>query len=448
MTPLGTCLLLALVLPLAYLVAKRQYSRALCYGVFLLASQSRFLVFYTPGSMANATIHRIVLILLLLGWLRDPALRGRVRGAPMRRLFTFWLAAGSLSLAGSMDPGVSVRRYLSFILEIYVLFLLLSTSIRTPAQALAIARSVFLGLAVVAVLAVLERNAGFNPLPWLNTSSSELVAHADVISTMDHRILMGAGMAMGWPLGVGLLQVEGSRRRRTLTWVAVAMMLASCYWSTSRGPWLASVLVAATLLVLLPPRSRKPLLLLAVVAVIVLAAMPGVRDTLTKRAENTFAEDTLKHNTFMYRLELWRIAYAGISDSVWSFLFGNGPGAAGDSDFNWTLSYSGSDLEVWSWDNHYAALLYDTGMLGFLSFMALLATVFLYMLRLRSTAEGAQRTLLSCMIGSALVYAFMMSNVFIFAPQLTYVFWSLSAAALGMTRSFDIRDKALPAKQG
>jgi O-antigen ligase len=433
MTGLGTLVMVALLLPLAYMVFARQNNRALYYGVFLLASQSRFLVFDTPGGLANATIHRITLVLLLVGWMRQPALQGAIRQVPLRRLFTFWLAVGSLSLVGAVDPMLSLRRYLSFILEVYVLYLLLSMSIRTAAQAIGVVRSVFLGLTLVAAIAIVERNTGFNPLAWMNSAAVALVSDTDVVSTMDHRILMGAGMAMGWPLGLGLLRFEtGAPRRRALLWVAIAMLIASCYWSTSRGPWLASVIAGAGLVALLPGKSRGPLLLVAALTAGVLVAMPGVRETLTMRTENTFAVDTLKHNTFMYRLELWKIAFAAISTSPWRFLFGKGPGAAGDSDLDWTLSYSGSDLAVWSWDNHYAALLYDTGILGLLSFMLLLSAVLVGLLRLRSQVDGLRKDLLSCIAVSSLAFIFIMSNVFIFAPQLNYIFWSLAAAGLGL----------------
>jgi O-antigen ligase len=433
MTGLGIFVMVALWLPLIYLLLSNQYPRALCYGVFLLVSQSRYLVMETPGGLPNLTLHRLTLITLLLGWLSQPDLRRNSGAILFNRLFMFWLAVGAFSLMGSVDLELSIRRYLAFVVEIYVLYLVLSSSIRTPEAAVRIVRSIIFGLTLVAGIAIIERTLSIKPLVWLHPGSVYANASSDIISTMDHRILMGTGMAMGWPIAIGLLhQGSSTPQKRILLWCAVFMMIASCYFSFSRGPWVASMLVAVGLLVLMPKRSRRPLYGLAVIMVCLLIARPGVWGTLTNRTEQTFAEDSLKHSTFMYRIELWKIAYHGISASSWRRLLGNGPGAAGGTEFDWTLTYSGSDYKVWSWDNHYAALLYNTGFLGLLSMLLLQAAVLLHILRLHSQAEGERRVLLSCIAVSILAFLFMMTNVFIYAPQLNYVFWSLVAASLGL----------------
>ena len=433
MSGLGYFAMAVLLAPLLYLLLRGRYVEAVSYGVFILVSQSRFLVINTPAALPNLTIHRLALLALFLGWLQQPAHREGMRQLPFGREFHAWLAVGALSLMGSTNFGLSVRSYLSFVLEIYLLFLILSTSVRTREAALSILWSVFLGLTLVAGIAIAERYYGLNPLHALHPATIEFKRGTDIVSTMDHRILMGAGMAMGWPVGISLLsQVKPVGWRGFGIWTAIAMLIAACYFSMSRGPWVASVLAGIGLVVLLPRGAKRPIYLIAGLAVVVLLARPGVWTTLSLRTEDTFETDSFKHGTFMYRLELWRVAYEGIEDSTWRLLFGNGPGVAGESDFDWTLSYSDADHIISSWDNHYATFLYNTGFLGLLAVLTLLGAVLLRMLKDYRVATPSRRPMLAAILCSGGIYFFMMSNVFIFAPQLNYVFWSLVAGALAI----------------
>ena len=361
------------------------------------------------------------------------------------------MVVGFASVLGAADFAGSLRRYLSFVLEIYVLYLILSTSVRSVDAGYRIAGSVLFGLTFVALIAAMERNYGINPLAWVSPVAHQVVSHGDVVSTMDHRILMGTGMAMGWPIGIGLIHIakgRGRSRRCLLLWISVAMMIVCCYYSVSRGPWIAAILAGAGLVALLPPRTRQPLIYLGVLAVLALIARPGVLETLTLRTEATFADEGLKRSTFLYRIELWKIAFTAISKSPWKLLFGHGPGAAGSSEFQWELSYSGSDHTIWSWDNHYAALLYNTGLLGLTAFLLIHGVVLLRIYRQREGVDSDRQIMLTCILASAIVFVFMMSNVFIFAPQLNYVFWSLVAAGMGLGSGggalVDHEDKSLP----
>jgi len=453
MTGLGQIVVVALLAPLVYLLFTNRYERALYYGIFLLVSQSRFLLFRLPGAVPNLTIHRLVFICLVLGWICQPGLGERLRRVPYRRVFNLWFVVGLISLAGSVNLQLSIKTYLSFVLQVYVLYLMLSTSISTFEQTMSIVRSIFLGLALVAVIAFTERTFQMNPLVWLNPEITSLVSAHDVVSTMDHRILMGTAMAMGWPLGMALLQIEPLRSRsKLLIWLGILLLIMCCYFSMSRGPWVATFLAGVGLAVLLPKGARTPLYTVLVCVLLALLLRPGILDTLTVRAEHTFSEDTLKHSTFMYRFELWKISFAGISDSMWKILFGNGPGLASDAAFDWTLSYSGSDMTISSWDNHYAALMYNTGIVGLLAMILLQAFVLLGLLRMQREFQGEKRAVWTCVLASAGTYIFMMTNVFIFAPQLSYVFWALIGACMGNWRrsasdlpraSEDANDKAL-----
>ena len=78
------------------------------------------------------------------------------------------------------------------------------------------------------------------------------------------------------------------------------------------------------------------------------------------------------------RFELWKKAYSEVTKSTERLLFGYGNGAHNIMVFQ-ALYFHNIYLKFDSWDNHFAAVLLDTGYLGFLGFI-LLTIFFLFIL--------------------------------------------------------------------
>jgi hypothetical protein len=326
---------------------------------------------------------------------------------------------------------LSLKRYLDFVLETSVFYLVAVTGLRTRADAMRLVQAAWLGLVVVAFLAMTEKWTGFNPVDrFLPNYAREEGAARDILATYQHRILLGAAMAMGLPLAFGRMQFPDlGRSARLLLWVSLAMLATACYFARSRGPWLGAIGGGLIMALLASPGVRKKLVVLGVVGTLALLARPGVWESIQGLSQDTFETESHKGGTFLYRIELWKIAIAEITKSPITALFGYGPGAGRGMEFEWSLSYRDRDQRIESWDNHYAYDLFQSGILGFLAALWLYGSAALALFRFQRGMTGADRDLMVCLLASVMILLFMRTNVLIFAKQLDYLFWGLIAAA-------------------
>jgi hypothetical protein len=431
---------LALLVPLWYLLS-REFIKGLAYAVFLCVSMPTVLRIPLPGSLPQLTIYRLALIIVFLFWLRyrDPA--RKLSTAPLFGFFCFWAAANLTSLlCASGDFVIGLKRYLDFVVEAALFFFLLATSLRSREDALRILRAAWLGVTLVAALAFVEKYTGFNPVNHLVSAGAEDLDQAgaafrgDVTATYQHRILLGTGMAMGWPLVVALLQTTDDRpRRRMWLWLSVCLLLAGCYFGNSRGPWLASALAGGVLALLAGAAVRRKLAVVLVVALAALVLKPGILQSLTGSVTVTMDDQSFKGGTFLYRLELWKVAWAEIYLSPVSLLFGCGPGCGMGSTVDWKLSYRGGrEEQIWSWDNHLAYDMYQSGVVGLAASLALYGGLLLAAYRFWREAGPNERGVRACLLAGLLAYTFMLTNVLMFTKPVNFLFWSIAAVAYAL----------------
>jgi len=345
-----------------------------------------------------------------------------------------YILAGAISLLGAVDYGVAIKSFLDTLFEVASYFLVVTTFVRRREDGLRLLRAAWLATCLVGMLAVFEHYTGFRALSRIFPAYALSGGYMDdVVATYPHRILLGTAMAMGWPLAVAA-GLWGKGKGRRLSILSIGILLAGCYFSTSRGPWLAAA-GAGTMLVWFGSKSlRKPLVWAGCLAVLVLMARPGVREGLLGRAQQTMDADSAKGGTFMYRLELWKIATHEVLKSPWRTLFGYGPGAGSVMRFDWDLSYRHSvrDESIRSWDNHYAYDLFQTGFAGLLATFMLYGGVATRVLARWRQAAQPEKDLLACVLASMAVMLFMRSNVLIYTSQLDYLFWSVAAAGFAV----------------
>ncbi len=233
-----------------------------------------------------------------------------------------------------------------------------------------------------------------------------------------------------------MLTVEQASRKRAARWLSLSLIVAACYFSNSRGPWLAAALAGATLMVFGRAATRRKLALLLLLAVVVLLARPGILRSWTNDLKATADSDSLKGGTFRYRLELWDIAWTQISTSPVRLLFGCGPGCGFGSTVSWKLSYrGGKEWEVWSWDNHLAYDLYQSGLVGLAASLTLYGAVLLGAWRFWRRAGPYEKEIMACLLASVAAYAFMLTNVLMFTKPVNFLFWSLAAVTFAIGRN-------------
>jgi O-antigen ligase len=439
-SPLSIVFIVALLIPL-WVLLRRDYIKGVAYAVFLCVSMSTYLRIPMPGSLPQLTIYRLVLIVVFIFWLRNRDTGRRFSNTPLLGAFAFWAIANFISVLFTTSYFVvSLKRYLDFVLEAAVFFFLVVNSLRRREDVFKVLWGACLGVTLVAGIAFIEKYTGYTPVSYIepqNPDDSDLVGgymRGDVVATYQHRILLGTGMAMGFPLVFALMLVAQKLLARTRSlWFFLALVLASCYFSNSRGPWLAALLAGGTLWFLGRVAIRKKLACIAVVAALVLIMRPGVLTSLVASAQVTTESDSFKGGTFRYRLELWRIAWSEISKSPERLLFGCGPGCGSTSTVDWNLSYRGGlEWQIWSWDNQLAYDLYQSGLLGLAASLTLYGGLLLAVYRLWRHSEPADKPLLACFLASLLAYAFMLTNVMMFAKPANFLFWTIAAAAFAI----------------
>jgi hypothetical protein len=439
MTTPGVIVFIFLVLAFLGSQLKRDFPKGLAVAVFLWVAMTTMVRIELPGALPELTIHRLILITVFCFWLgarrrQEPAPKATFQG-----YFIFWALTNFISTLGTeIDLATSLKRFLEFVLETWLFYLIISSSLRKKEEAIRIVHAAVLALAVVAAFAVLEHYTGFNPVDrFVPGYARDDQGARDVMATWEHRILLGTGMAMGVPLCFFLLRYPGLREKPKRLWFVISLFAAACFFSMSRGPWLGLGIAFVILIVLGSKRMRYGMAIIAALVGITLIVKPGVKDSLVGAYEVTVDTDSHKGGTFQYRMELWKIAHAKVKESTWRYFFGFGPGAGRVVDFEWELSYRESrhsNRKIESWDNHFAYALFQSGMLGFLAHTALFLRAVLSVLQGWFKAKSTHRDAMLCLFASCFVLFFMMTNVLIYAKQLSYLFWSLIAVALALTR--------------
>ena len=425
-------------------MARRNFMRALAYSVFLCVSMPTFLRIQTGGAIPELTIHRLVLISLFINWVKQPG-KKPLRDIPMFGAFCFWAFVNAISLCcTSIDFTDSLKQYLDFVIEVGVFYVIASTTIRSREDAILTIRAAVCGMAIVAFFGTVEHYTTFNPVDEFipNYVRAEGAGH-DVLSTYQHRILLGTGMAMGWPLCIALLRgrTVGFPGRKML-WLFIALLVATCFFAQSRGPWLACVIAVGVMIWLGSKGLRKILILLPVLAVLTFVIKPGVLDSLTTSAHDTMDADSFKGGTFQYRLELWKVAWAQVSKSPLRTLVGYGPGSGRQVDIQWDLSYRNWSLTIDSWDSYLAYDLFRSGVLGSIASGFLFLGMWWRLYRATRNVSGNTRDFLVCLLGCVSAFIFMMTNTYNFERALDYLLWSVVASAFTIATSAD----SLPAE--
>jgi O-antigen ligase len=435
-------LVIAVILVSLWFQLRRDFIRGLAYAVFLCVLLPTELRIQIPGNLPQLTIYRLILISLFVSWLCNRELRRGIASPPLLPYLWLWGVANLISLLLTQADFVDcLKRFLDRTLEVFAFYYLISRSLRTSDDARRIVRAILNALVIVSVLGIYERHAGFNlSVAYLGGGSSG-GPYGGIQSTFQHRILLGGALAMGVPLAFVLMcwDEEAPRRSRSLfLWSAIALLIAACYFTNSRGPWLALALALGIVGLLGSKRMKKMIVLIGLAALMALALKPGVWESLSQRAAETTEANSLKGGNFFYRLELWKVAWNEISQSPERLLFGCGPGSGAGREIAWDLSYRGTRDEISSWDNQWAYDLFQSGCIGFAVTLALYWALIKARFHSWRFGEPLERDRHVCILASECAMVFMMTNVLIFSKQLDYMFWSLVASGYVLaTRSVE-----------
>lgn len=413
--------------------------------LILLPGQLRIEV---PGLPMEITIHRIILGILLLRWVREP--RGGPAPAVAGHTFVLGLLLGSRLLSDvlSVTPGASLKDLFTFAIETVAYFHLARSALASAAAQAATVRAVTFALLVVAGIAFIERYAGVS-LPVLMFANFKYLFDG-IQSTYPHRILLGYAMAMGTPLALILIDRAATPAQRLLWWLGLLALVTACFLADSRGGWLGMALAGTLSFGTGSRRTRLRCLALAALAAVAVLLRPGIRETIVARITDTYAPDTYKAVSYQYRWRLWEVAYSEITRSPLRMLFGYGGLSTEMMDlsgyFRPQEGGTAGKIGFTSWDNHYASDLIEFGFVGVGLELLLYAAFLVHVTRRWHAAPLPAQPLIGAALVSSIVFMFARTNVFIFGEPLKFLFWTIVALGTAAVRSGAVTDPtALPA---
>lgn len=409
---------------------RKGYEEGLSASVFLLVLLPIECRIPLPGAFPALTVHRLILVIMALNLVRNRSFRFSQVPLPAVSLCVLVGIGRILSTVGSIVFVPSLKDLLSFFLETLLFFCLVGKSLVRYETIERLLRSVVLASLCVAFIATYERYRGTNLAALLVPGLPEYFR--DVTATYRHRIMLGYAMAMPLPLVLVFINRTKLKMHKRIGILAMLLLPAACYFANSRGPWAGIALGAGVLVLATGARLKKHLILMGLLVALVLIARPGVYHSIATRWEHTKSTDTLKGRSASYRLELWGLAYRQVSKSVDRFIFGYGGNSTEYMQLGLELEFGGGSnaLGYTSWDSELAADFVKFGLFGLISELLLYGFILKRGLNSLRRAASTERELIGACLGTFLVFIWAMTNVAIFNPQLTFLFWTVVAIML------------------
>ena len=391
--------------------------------------------------LPNFSASRLIIVLVTIFWWKQHKQNNSaVSSAPFFRiqyLGAVFLIVTSL-IAEYPLPGI--KRFLFYVCELFGLFCIIQSSIRTRAFSERLISAIGYGLLLVACLAWAERFFGFRILNDVSANSTnygvtrfawaDLNIENQIRATFKHRILLGVACA----IGSGMFLIDSVFQNSTTRIVKALLFCTICgsalYFANSRGPWLAFAVFCLASSAVMFSKFLKRLIVLGLIVTTILALRPGVMSTIVGLGSATMDQDTVKGASFQWRFLVMQYSLREIAHSTLPrFLFGYGCGCTSLKDFGRIELPNGLSLPLESWDCELAIVLYERGILGF-SCVAILYGMAIYqfgrfLIRYKQSGDRVVAFAFGCHV----ILGFMMLNVAMFAQQLSYL--EVMALAVG-----------------
>lgn len=424
-----TYLIISIIVIFLLLVYFKDYYKGLNGSIFFLVLLPKNLTIDFSINLPSFTAHRIIIILMFIMWVANNDVNRRLRDIPFLRILLLIALSSGISAIISSYLTVSIKRYLYFIFEALIFYVILATSLKKEGAIRPLMKAVLLSLMVVAFLGIIEKFNGFNPTHLLGGKQSydfeSLLNQKDagVETTYGHRILFGIAMAIGTIYSLFLIDKAKDWKGRVIFWCSVFIAGTALYYSESRGPWLALALASAFIIIFYYGPVAKRLIIIGCLIPLLFLIRPGIVSTLDRLYTSTFQTDTIKGSSYNWRYQVFDMAYTKVSgsDSARNLFFGYGQGSYAYLEFPTVQLSTGFYTTFHSWDNEYAVILLEKGFVGIILILYLYSKIlikgFFYSIR----KENAQRDVMLLAMSSMIIFVFMKSNVAIFAPQLNYI---------------------------
>lgn len=407
----------------------KDYYRGLFFSVFLLVLLPKNMCIELGSVLPVITVHRIIVLIMFIMWINNKTIEKHLSAIPFYHVFVLLILSMAISAVLSPDIIVSTKRYLYFVYESFLFFIILQTSLRDERDINALINYVIVSLVFVALIGHYERLSGFNPTHIFGQRGGVtsrfgevFLFSTDIRSTFPHRILLGVAMGTGMMYMMYMINVSHSLAHKVMNWFLLFIIGTILYYSLSRGPWYAAGLGASVLLFCSIKTYWKSILLITGIAIIVFTLKPGTKDTMYQLINSTNDPNSLKSSSYQWRFIIFETAKREInnSKSLTRYLFGYGQSTHDWMDFGVAKTSTGYYNEIQSWDCEYAIVLYELGALGAIIYLVFFASIYI-----RTFIFGFKnpyyRSVIAVLLSNFVIIGFMKSNVAMFSENLTYI---------------------------
>jgi hypothetical protein len=346
--------------------------------VTLMPLESRLVI---PGVFDLNSMRVCLVTLTVLYFVRKgPRTERAIPLKPLMLLHVGWAVCSTLY---SLSVMTSVKQLISQVVEYYLLYYLF---IRTVTRLQTLYRIVFAMSMAMGVCSICSLPEVYEHWSVLRIFPSNLWMTFNGVpdplyiewgrglrarSTFEHPILFGDALAMTIPLTLYLLSVWEGRKQRVLLWISLGMMVWALYKTSSRGPWIATILCCLLMFLLINNRVRKYLTIVAVLGAIVIVARPGIWDTIEGLYTATTDASSPVGASYLYRDTLNATIKAAVAQDSSRLLLGYGLGTF--RELGLEITFLDVTQRWYTCDNNWADFLYETGYVGLFLISILLA---------------------------------------------------------------------------
>lgn len=374
------CMQCVIVLSLA-IAARRSLENALpvfCFFLVLMPLEARLVI---PGLFDFNTM-RLSLLTLLVLYLYHGRSNSNDSALPLKSLMLLNVTWAICSTIYSLSVTTSAKQLISQVVEYYLLYFLLVRTITRVSTIYNIVFAMMMAMGICSIFGVIEVYARWSILRifpqnlWITYNGGVDPLYIEwgrglrIRSTFPHPILFGDALAMSIPLTLYLLSIWERRRDRILLWMSLVLMFWAIYKTSSRGPWIATILCGTLLFIMARNRVRTYLLVIALMAAAVLVARPGVWSTIAGLYESSTDASSPVGSSYLYRDALNNAVKSAVGRGPARALFGYGLGTFRELGLD--INFLNTVQRWYTCDNNWALFLYETGYVGLFLIAALL----------------------------------------------------------------------------
>jgi hypothetical protein len=430
----------------------RGLERALPFFVFVTLFFPDNSAILLPG-VFNLTTRRLAIIVLVVLFLlfRQRNTQAQILSkTPLRVLLALQIGWCLVSTLNSIVPVDSIKKMCYEVVEYYLMYFIIVWTVTQVKTVHRIMGAMVAAVFVACIFGWIEAYSDWRLVSLFPYSAGRFTgwegmgADDRFYSTFDNYSLFGAAISFVIIQAFYLLTTAKTRGRKIYLWAALIVMFLNIYKLVTRGPWLALIMGFAIFFFVGGAATRKRMLVILALVVLVLAARPGVRDTIWNLyldTVDTSNPGNVKGQSYEYRYALWHVSTGAVERSLSHELWGYGL----ESFFYLHLRApfgTNPEYPFASCDSSWAELMVETGFVGLGLIGLLLLTPALIMIRDMRRIPKPERAFLGVLLINMLQYYFMMTNVAIYSwGQTAYMLWMW--IALGMVyRSAIVKQEA------